>query len=467
MTGPRSAPGRRDSGGTATSGSGRIVACLDVGSTFTKGVAVSLPDGAVLATAEHITTLPPADAMDGVDAVLADLTGTAGPVAEVRAASSAGGGLRLAVVGYERAVTAEAGARVALSAGATVVHVHAGPLDPPGERDLRAAAADVVLLVGGTDGGNADVLVHNASRLAAMRMAAPVVVAGNADAAPGALDALRRTRRRVVAAPNVLPRIGTLEPLGARAAIREAFLRHVIGGKGLSRRGMARLVRGATPDVVLAGVEALADAPGSGDVLVVDVGGATTDVYSVVTPVGEDAALHREVVAPMWRARTVEGDLGLRVGAPGVVTAAHAERLLEGAATERLAAAARLRAGHPAWLPVTPDDERDEADLARLAVTVALRRHARPPTPSSPGRDLRRVTVVVGSGGVLRHGDAARRAAVLAPATGDHTGGWRLPERPLVTVDRRSVLLAAGLLAPDEPAAAARVARQVLAAERG
>ncbi|TDB69591.1 hypothetical protein E1182_29500, partial [Micromonospora sp. KC721] len=85
----------------------------------------------------------------------------------------------------------------------------------------------------------------------------------------------------VTVADNVLPRIGVLAPASARAAIRGVFLRHVIGGKRLSRGGrFARLVRAATPDAVLTGVEVLADTVG-GDLVVVDVGGATTDVYSV------------------------------------------------------------------------------------------------------------------------------------------------------------------------------------------
>ena len=63
---------------------------------------------------------------------------------------------------------------------------------------------------------------------------------------------------------NVLPEIGVLDPRPARLAIREVFIRHVIGGKGLSARAdFRRLVRAATPDAVLAGVEVLADGAGS------------------------------------------------------------------------------------------------------------------------------------------------------------------------------------------------------------
>jgi uncharacterized protein (TIGR01319 family) len=435
-----------------------VAHCVDVGSTFTKGVAVDLTDGTLVATADHPTTLPSrgGDVMDGVKAITGQLAAVSGHASETLACSSAGGGLRLAVVGYERAVTAEAGYRVGLSAGARVVHIAAGPLDPSGVGALRAAQPDVVLLVGGTDGGNADVLLHNATRLS--RVAVPVVLAGNAEASDAAAGLLGR---RVVVCDNVLPRIGVLDPGPARAAIREVFLRHVIGGKHLSRdRAFAGLVQGATPDVVLTGVEALADA--AGDVLVVDVGGATTDVYSVVTPEGEDAVLLKEVVATLRHARTVEGDLGMRWNAPGVVRAGIAERLVGDEERASLGLAAGRLATDPGRVPDGETGWAIDERLATLAVTAALRRHGRPTSPSSSARDLRRVTTVVGSGGVLRHGSDDMRRNVLAATTGDHGGGWRVPTSATSFVDADYVLFAAGLLRGLAPAAAAALVTTAL-----
>ena len=441
--------------------------CVDVGSTFTKAALVDADDGTLLAVAAHPTTLR-TDVLDGVAAVRAEAEGRAGAcAAEVLACSSAGGGLRIAVVGYERVVTAEAAYRVALTAGGRVVHVQAGELDAAGLAALRATRPDVVLLVGGTDGGNADVVLHNARRLAAARVRMPIVYAGNAEAADAAREQLLARDRHVTVAANVLPRIGVLDPLPARSAIREVFLRHVIGGKGLSRGpAFARMVRAATPDVVLAGVEVLADGapgvPGVGDVIVVDVGGATTDVYSVVTPDGEEAGLHRDVVETLWRARTVEGDLGMRWSAPGVVAAAQAERLLDEATGADAVAGLRAYAGRaaadPAMIPAGPAEVADDTALARLALTVALRRHARPATANAAPRPLRDVGLVVGSGGVLRHGSDAVRREVLGPAVGDHAGGWKVPEHAEIAVDERYVLFAAGLLALHAPVAAARLA---------
>ena len=114
------------------------------------------------------------------------------------------------------------------------------------------------------------------------------------------------------------------------------FLAHVIGGKHLSKRAdFTAMVTGATPDVVLTGVELLARGldpvtmpghPGAGDVVVVDVGGATTDVHSVVELDPEEATLSREVVATTPVTRTVEGDLGMRWSATSTVDSARPRR---------------------------------------------------------------------------------------------------------------------------------------------
>ncbi|MEU8244511.1 glutamate mutase L [Actinoplanes missouriensis] len=398
------------------------VVCVDVGSTYTKAARIDLGAGRLIRRAEVPTTAR-SDVLQGLDAAVAAVGGGG----ELLVCSSAGGGLRLAVIGYESLVTAEAGHRVGLSAGAQVVHVAAGPLTGAGVAAVRAARPDVVLLVGGTDGGDAATLLHNARRLANARFRVPVVVAGNADARPEAVALLAERGVPVTATGNVLPRIGVLDPLPARAAIRDVFLRHVIGGKRLSKgRRFGALVRCATPDAVLAGVESLADLTGYG-VLVVDVGGATTDVYSALVPDAEsESGPRRDVAGTLWRARTVEGDLGVAAGADGTRAAAAAEKL------------------------APPSGDRE---LAAAAAVIALRRHARghtpgPGQPRTGGRDLRDVRLVVGSGGVLRHGGGER---VLSAVLGDLAGGWAVPERARTVVDAEYVLAAAGLLAAEHP----------------
>lgn len=426
---------------------GGAAVCVDFGSTFTKAALVDLDLGRIVASASHPTTIR-TDVLDGYDACLAALADEdpRAATAEALACSSAGGGLRIAVVGNEELVTAEAGRRVALSSGGKVVSVLA--MADGGLTDLNRP--DVVLLTGGTDGGNSEVLLEAAEQLA-HAWPGPVVVAGNVDAQADVAAILADNPH--VLADNVVPRIGVLAPESARAAIREMFLAHVIGGKHLSSRAdFTAMVRGATPDLVLTGVELLAR--GAGDVVVVDVGGATTDVHSVVDL--DPDSVGREVVATTRVTRTVEGDLGMRWSALTTV-----------AELPDLAAAAQRRHDDPGFLPDT-DEERDADEaIARAAVGTALRRHAgRAKVVVGPdgrvvertGKDLREVDLLVGSGGVLRNGRPGVAGRVLAGSTGEVEGGWQLPRAPRVVVDTDYVLAAAGLLADDHPEAAYRLA---------
>ncbi len=467
-----------------------VVICVDFGSTFTKAALVDLAQGRIVASASHPTTIPAADGsgdvLDGYDACLARLVDSdpRAAYAEVLACSSAGGGLRIAVVGNEELVTAEAGRRVALSSGGKVVDVVA-MAGRPHERalevlDMRTTRPDVVLLTGGTDGGNAEVVLQAARGLVEAGWRGPVVVAGNAEAQAEVAAVLADVPH--VVADNVVPRIGVLAPGSARAAIREMFLAHVIGGKHLSRRAdqstgaghqFTAMVRGATPDVVLTGVELLArgldpERPGVGDVVVVDVGGATTDVHSVVEVDPEDGSvdasgLAREVVATTPVTRTVEGDLGMRWSAVTTVAEAGLVDLEEPAAR---------RQRDPSYLPDSDAEADADEAIARAAVGLALRRHAgRSRVVVSPegrvvertGKDLREVALLVGSGGVLRNGRPGVADRVLADSIGAHLeGGWQLPERARVVVDVDYVLAAAGLLAGPHPDAAYRLVVRVL-----
>jgi uncharacterized protein (TIGR01319 family) len=439
--------------------------CVDFGSTFTKAALVDLGEGRIVASASHPTTIPlpdlGGDVLDGYDACLAALIeqDPRAADAEVLACSSAGGGLRIAVVGNEELVTAEAGRRVALSSGGKVVAVFS---QRDHVRDLATCTPDVVLLTGGTDGGNAEPIREAAQALVDGGWNGPVVVAGNVEARDDVGLVLGPIPH--VLADNVVPRIGVLAPESARAAIREMFLAHVIGGKHLSKRAdFARLVRGATPDVVLTAVELLArgldpDRPGAGDVVVVDVGGATTDVHSVVALDAEDAGLSREVVATTPVTRTVEGDLGMRWSAPSTVAEAGRTELEE---------AAERRHADPGYLPDSDHETEIDEAIAAAAAGLALRRHAgRSRVVVSPegrvversGKDLREVDLLVCSGGVFRNGRAGVAQRVTGGSTGAGVeGGWQLPRRPRVVIDHDYVLAAAGLLAARHPEAAYRL----------
>lgn len=442
-----------------------LLALADFGSTYTKVALVDRERRRLVARAEAPTTIA-SDVMDGYAVALAaarERVAGGGEAPELElAVSSAGGGLRVAAVGLVADLTAAAARQAALNAGARVGSVLSGRLGEEELTSLREAAPEILLFAGGTDGGQAALVLDNARRLAAAELEALVVVACNREVAEEAAATLAATGSRVELAPNVMPRLGQLEIEGARAAISRAFLEHVIGGKGMSADPrFAAMVRMPTPEAVLAATRLLAQGtegrPGEGEVVVVDVGGATTDVHSSRRCGASTPGIEQPLLPPPLTARTVEGDLGLRAGAPGALQADRrwlAEQLSPVAAG-RLDEAVGERARRPEWIPDGGAEAELDALLAVGCASHALARHCGtmllttspkgPPTLSADGPDLRDARQVIGTGGVFAHREDG--GEVLARALARRAPRSLTPLEPAPVVDRGYVLAAAGLLA--------------------
>jgi uncharacterized protein (TIGR01319 family) len=454
------------------------IALADFGSTYTKLSLVDPEQGRLLARAEAPTSLG-TDLMDGYGAALEAARRAAGGPVEIEeaiAASSAGGGLRVAAVGLVADLTAAAAHQAALNAGARVGTVLAGNLGPEQLEELRAARPEIVLFAGGTDGGQSELVVENARRLADARLPTRFVVACNSAVAGEVAEVLRQAGAPAEVAGNVMPRLGEIEIESAREAILRAFLDHVIGGKGLSASpDFERMVRMPTPEAVLEatrllshGTEAVA---GVGDVMVVDVGGATTDVHSsrlaeVATPGIEDSLLPSPPTL-----RTVEGDLGLRSGSAGVLAADGGWIGSEAELDENaIGQAVALRSKDSKWIPDSPEEARVDRLLAVGCVTHAVRRHCGtmlltrgekgPPTLVRDGPDLREVERVIGTGGVFAHRPDGQE--IIAAGLARRAARSLAPHDPGLSVDGDYVLAAAGLLATlDSDAAALLLQRQL------
>lgn len=445
---------------------------VDFGSTFTKVKAVA-GDGRLLASAQRRTTID-TDIHEGLDAALAELrTDTA--CATPTACSSAGGGLRVGVVGLIEELTAEAARRAALGAGARVVTVITGGLESPGDaRALLGSDPDIVLLVGGTDGGDSACLVDSARALAAAGVAVPVVVAGNDHAQTDAVAELAEVTATVVTAENVMPEFNRLAPDSAREVIRNLFITHVIGGKLAGFHPETEdMIRMATPDAALRGVEILgrarAESGGPAGVIMIDIGGATTDVHSfTVTPPRQ--GYKHSLLPDAPTARTVEADLGMRWNALGIIEAAREHRFLTEGELADLEPAAHHRVEDPGMIAADEREREHDRRLAVLAIAAALRRHAGVrrirlspdgAVIEQEGRDLTGVTTILGSGGVLRilePADLGRSLELAARGREDRL----LPAEPEFGMDSRGVVTAAGLLSESNPGAAERLIRREL-----
>lgn len=461
------------------SGAPNMALLIDFGSTYTKLRAVDLVNGTLAATGQGPSTVT-TDITIGMQAALDDLALHMGGLPEFRhrlASSSAAGGLRMVTVGLVKELTAEAARQAALGAGAKLVGSFSYRLTGGDVGAILDLAPDVLLLSGGTDGGNSEVILHNAALLADSALACPVIAAGNRNAADDIRAMFGKTGKPLSVAGNVMPAFQTLDIDPARAAIRQVFIERIVHAKGIDRAaGMFDAVLMPTPAAVMAGARLLSDGPGDkpglGPLVVVDIGGATTDVHSIAA--GEPA--NREVVVQYglpepYEKRTVEGDLGMRHNARSIVEAADTNSLA-GAAVEAWLSRIEADTG---LLPESAEERAIDRAMAGAAVDIAMRRHAGTIriayTPTGPvsvqeGKDLTGVAALIGTGGALV--SAERPAEILAAALGNEADKTSLrPVAPELYLDRDYLLYAAGLLAEIDPGAAFAMATGGLQAAGG
>jgi len=461
----------------------------DIGSTFTKVCRVDVENSRLTATASSPTTVS-TDVMEGLERACheidVDLENNAGM--RLLACSSAAGGLSIAAVGLVPSLTAKAAEMAALGAGAKVVGVFPFLLTRNDLSQLEHLSPDLILLTGGTDGGDTEHIVSNARTLADVFADTPLVVAGNR-AAHDELDTILQTWNAPVrATANVMPELGRLDLEPARTCIRELFLERIVVAKGMGHVRMRADLLLPTPDAVMRSLSALRDAwatapasaattrtpepttaPADEDCLmVVDVGGATTDVYSYGfgRPASPDI-VYRGLPEPLEK-RTVEADLGVRYTLAGLAEHMDTEYVIRdgGLTIAQLEHWVSVVSGNPSRLPASPFEQTADTALARAACHLAVVRHCgnleevwtpQGRTLVQQGKDLTHAALVAGTGGPAAHDvppGAVPRAAVRRPG---ETG--LLPRNPRIMMDRGYILWGLGLLvAADLPDCAAALA---------
>ena len=399
--------------------------------------------------------LKPQDGSDGTDLFVAT--------------SSAGGGLQMMVAGVVRSMTAESAERAALGAGAIVMDTIAsndGRLPHEQVERIRRLRPDMVLLSGGVDGGTTLHVAALAEILAAAdakpRLGAgyslPVVYAGNTAAREIVRSELAE-RCSLTVVDNLRPTLEVENLAPARAEIHELFMRHVMA----QAPGYARLAAWTdapimpTPGAVGSIIRTIAD-EGSIQVLGVDIGGATTDVFSVFRGLFN---------------RTVSANLGMSYSISNVLVSAgidNVARWLPFAADERdLRNRIRNKMIRPTTVPQTIEDLIIEHAVAREALRLALDQHrefatelkgvqkartiseAFERTASSSLVDMMSLDLVVGSGGVLSHAPRRSQAAMLL------LDGFCPEGVTELAVDSIFMMPQLGVLAPLHPRAALEV----------
>ena len=355
------------------------VLLIDFGSTYTKLTAVDLDAEALLGTAASYTTVQ-TDINDGLRLGLERLEEKTGKLAfsDTFACSSAAGGLRMMTSGLVPELTSEAAKLASLGAGAKIAGLYSFQLTEDDLEDIRSAKPDIFLLVGGTDGGNQECILYNAKMLASLPPDFPIVIAGNRSAARECEHILAGHTTYVC--PNVMPKFGVLNIEPTQSKIREIFLDRIVQAKGLSRvTGLLSDILMPTPSAVLQAMELLSSGcegePGIGDLVAVDVGGATTDVYSMADGMPEQMNTVYKGLPEPFAKRTVEGDIGMRYSVRGIVEAAGIDQVsrLSGLSVQRAEELLAMLRDHTDKLP-EGDSELEALDyaLASLAVETAV-----------------------------------------------------------------------------------------------
>jgi uncharacterized protein (TIGR01319 family) len=460
-----------------------IYLLVDFGSTYTKLTAVDLDKEEIIGWVQSPTTVA-FDITIGFNNALSKLSAACSvdlkKIQGTYACSSAAGGLIMAAIGLVPELTLEAARRAALGAGAKVVCGYGYEIDEEIVKEIELAKCDIILLSGGTDGGDKKTILHNAEMLADSQLSCPVLVAGNRTAAHKVKAILENKHKTVYISKNVLPSLDVVDVEPAQNIIREIFLSHIIKAKGLEKaQELLRTAIIPTPKASLlaAGLlaEGTADELGLGSLLVVEIGGATTNVHSVadnapVTPQTIIKGLPEQKIK-----RTVEGDLGIRYNAHTIYDMVGEETLqsrMNSFTNENIDIKEYVKkiGDKVEYVPSSDAECALDTVLAKSAALMAVERHAGTVRQEYSiagevsvqyGKNLLDVKNIIGTGGIFKHGLYPEK--ILLAALFDEKKPWSLkPKAPKAYIDSDYILYAIGLLSQDFPGPALRIAKKHL-----
>ena len=454
---------------------------VDFGSTYTKLTLIDVANAEIVATASAFTTIT-TDVLEGFNNAWQKILAQHPDAHYDRllSCSSAAGGLKMVALGLVPSLTSKAAKMAASSAGAKVVKTYAYEISHAEQEEIYEINPDLVLLCGGTDGGNKEVILANARRLAEIDRPFAIIAAGNKSASYDLEEIFAQCDKKCVVTENVMPEFGQLNILPARQCIMDLFISRIIDAKGLGEvQKRAELEIIPTPFAVLKACELLSkgiaeEHPGWGDLMAVDLGGATTDIYSMTDGAPSmDNVLIKGIPEP-YSKRTVEGDLGMRYSLKALEDETDVKALARayGVTPEAIVDWVERCAANPDTVaePRSQEQVIEEA-LAYSAVDIAVERHSgvisKVYTPVGEmftlvGKDLTQVPRLIGIGGALiNSSDPAR--ILSGSRFNPQRYEYAKPKDPHFYLDKRYIMASMGLLSQVAPEVALTILqREVL-----
>lgn len=384
-----------------------------------------------------LTTVAEGDVTIGLNRAREDLKSRCGidtEKAKLMASSSAAGGLRMTVHGLTRDMTLRAAREASLGAGAVVVYTTSGEITEDDIDEIEKISPNLILLAGGVDYGEKEVVKKNAKLLFSLNI--KLIYAGNVTIRSYIERIFEGRKNDLFICDNVYPKIDELNIKPVRDVIRKVFSEHIITAPGMEK--VKTMVTGdviPTPGVVMAASEFLYDE--IGDLLVFDVGGATTDVHSV-TQGSEKYSRMMTAPEPLAK-RTVEGDLGVFINAMMIVKESDGE-------------ISDISEVVP--LPKSKEEREKIWRLTRWAVDISLWRHAGEIKVTYgaygrneivEGKDLTAIKYIIGTGGALTR--LGSGGDILRNIKSDPKMKKLLPPKDAkVLIDRDYIMAQAGVM---------------------
>lgn len=452
---------------------------IDFGSTYTKLTAVDTEKEEIAATAKAITTVE-TNIMEGFNTAMEEIHAKLGRQAHYikkLACSSAAGGLKMVAIGLVPDLTAEAAKRAALGAGARVIKTYSFNLSSDEISEISQLKPDIILLAGGTDGGNKETIIFNAGMLAGSYIRKPIIVAGNKSARDEIRKIFDQSNMEYYITDNVMPRLNVLDVDPAREAIRKVFMSRIIQAKGMGEaQNFISGILMPTPQAVLKAAEALSqgsdEEEGIGDLIVVDIGGATTDIHSICTGMPTKPGVTFRGLEEPFAKRTVEGDLGMRYSALSLFEASSTREMKKYLSNkdQDVEAECRRRSQNIRLVPTTEDEKDFDQAMAKIATDHSMSRHAGTVEAvyspmgimySQEGKDLLEVRYMIGTGGVLIHSEHPQEILEAGTYRQDEINALK-PVKPNFLVDKEYILSAMGLLAEEDKDLAVRIMKKYI-----
>ena len=384
------------------------------------------------------------------------------------ATSSAAGGLRMTVHGLVYDMTVKAARAAALGAGAIIKHATAGKMSDYDIEDIKAINPNLILFAGGTDYGERETAVENAKKIAASGLKAPVIYAGNIQNHHIIKDVFDGTGIPLYITENVYPKLDLLNIEPARKIIHKVFEEHIVKAAGMEH--VRDMVTGniiPTPGAVMESAQLLYNY--LGDLAVIDIGGATTDVHSVTA--GSDEIATIQTTPEPFAKRTVEGDLGMFVNAHNVIDLIGKDKLKKELGLDIDAVMQDYKP-----IPDTPEQFRLTQRLCLAAGITSVQRHAgalryiytpRGRQTIAEGKDLTKLKFLVATGGALTR--LPERREIMRKIADCNDNGMMLYPKPTVMkllYDDHYIMASLGVLSKQYPEAALNLMKQSLGIDK-